>query len=172
MEWPTSFFHFISPMYLTIAHITTWQHIFLKQKIFVCIWLLSTPSKHNYLENLICLVHRYTCSISNTSHQHVFTEWIKNKYENRIENCPHFPGPLLFHAVSMGCREEKSNHQRAHMLLRKSTLWKMKCSLSLAFSQASHQGTFASGAVIGPWGACDVDLALLWAGTDGSFAHI
>lgn len=83
--------------------------------------------------------------------------WWRNKYKKRINGEPSwFPRLSALHAISVGCREEKSNHRRAHLLLRKSTLWKMKCSLSLAFSQASHQETFASGAVIGPWGGMPV----------------
>lgn len=80
----------------------------------------------------------------------------KNKYKKKNEELSLFLRSSAPHAVCMGCREEKSNHQRARLLLRKSTLWEMKCSLSLAFSQASHQETGASGAVIGPWGGMPV----------------
>lgn len=75
---------------------------------------------------------------------------------------------LLF--MLCGCREEKSNHRRAHLLLRKAR-FEMKCSLSLAFSQASHQETLHC-AVIGLKGdACDADLVSCELETDGSFIN-
>lgn len=85
-------------------------------------------------------------------YQYSFIEWKKEWIKEWLDGeLPCFPGPLLLMLRLWAVGERKAIN-RVCLLLRKSTLWKMKCSLSLAFSQASHQETFASYVVIGPWG--------------------
>lgn len=69
-----------------------------------------------------------------------------------MKNCPCFSGPLLLMLFAWAAGRRKAITKEHACSWEKSTLWEMKCSLSLAFSQASHQETGASGAVIGPWG--------------------